>query len=99
MYYNVIRILYALLCRQNFILVKSGRYTIHLQERLGQCPNLSYNKLVSAAIDQERPMRLIVEADEKKMVPGSSSSGGSSGAPPKYRMMYTTPRGQLRQPQ
>jgi hypothetical protein len=27
MYYNVICILYALLCRQNFILVKSGCYT------------------------------------------------------------------------
>jgi hypothetical protein len=29
MYYNVICILYALLCRQNFILVKSGCYNLH----------------------------------------------------------------------
>jgi hypothetical protein len=66
--------------------------TIHLQERLGQSPNLSYNDLVSAAIDQERLMKAVTEADEKKrkrMMPRSSSSGGSSGAPPKCRMVYT----------
>jgi hypothetical protein len=32
-------------------------------------------------------------------MPGSAGSGSSSGAPPKYRMMYTSPGGQLRQPQ
>jgi hypothetical protein len=72
--------------------------TIHLQERLGQFTSLSYNKLASAAIDQERLMKAIDEADEKKwktMMPGSSVSGGSSGAPPKYRMVYTPPGGQL----
>jgi hypothetical protein len=44
-------------------------------------------------------MKAVVEADEKKrkrMMPTSSASGGSSGATPKYRMVYTPPRGQLR---
>jgi hypothetical protein len=31
--------------------------TIHLQEHLGQFTSLSYNKLVSAAINQERLMK------------------------------------------
>jgi hypothetical protein len=76
--------------------------TVHLQECLDLSPNLSYNELVSAAIDQERLMKAIAEADEKKrkrMMPGSSASGDSSIAPPKYRMVYTLPRGQLRRPQ
>jgi hypothetical protein len=34
MYYNVICILYALLCRQNFILVKSGCYTSKIENIL-----------------------------------------------------------------
>jgi hypothetical protein len=34
--------------------------TIHLQERLGLTPNLSYNELVSAAIDQERLMKVVI---------------------------------------
>jgi hypothetical protein len=66
--------------------------TIHLQERLGMFTSLSYNELVSAAINQERLMKVVAEADEKKrkrMVPGSSASAGSSAAPPKYRMVYT----------
>jgi hypothetical protein len=73
--------------------------TVHLQECLGLSPNLSYNELVSAAIDQERLMKAVVEADEKKrkrMMPISSASGGSSGATPKYCMVFTPPRGQLR---
>jgi hypothetical protein len=72
---------------------------IHLQERLGLSSNLSYYQLVSVTIDQERLMKAIAEADEKKskrMMSGSSVSGGSSSAPPKYRMIYTPPRGQLR---
>jgi hypothetical protein len=58
--------------------------------------SLSYNELASAAIDQERMMKAVTEADEKmrkKMMPGSTGSGSSSGAPPKYRMVYTPPRG------
>jgi hypothetical protein len=53
---------------------------------------------VSAAIDQERIMKAVTEADEKKrkkMIPGSTGSGSSSGAPPKYRMVYTPTGGQL----
>jgi hypothetical protein len=47
-------------------------------------------------------MKVVAEADEKKrkrMMPASSASGGSSDALPKYRMVYTLPRGQLRRPQ
>jgi hypothetical protein len=64
--------------------------------------SLSYNELASAAIDQERMMKAIAKANEKKrkrMMPRSAGSGSSSGAPPKYRMVYTPPRGQLRRPQ
>jgi hypothetical protein len=70
--------------------------TIHLQERLVHFSSLSYNELASAAIDQERMMKVIAKADEKKrkrMIPGSAGSGNSSGAPPKYRMVYTPPGG------
>jgi hypothetical protein len=59
---------------------------------------LSYNKLVGAAIDQERMMKAVVETDEKKrkrVMPGSAGSDSYSGAPPKYRMMYAPPGGQL----
>jgi hypothetical protein len=72
--------------------------TIHLQEHPGQFTSLTYNELVSAAIDQKRLMKVVAEADEKKrkrMMPRSSISGGSSSAPPKYCMVYTPPRGQL----
>jgi hypothetical protein len=41
-------------------------FTIHLQERLGQFTSLSYNELASVAIDQERLMKAIAEANEKK---------------------------------
>jgi hypothetical protein len=76
--------------------------SIHLQELLIQFASLLYNDLVSAAIDQERMMNVVAEVDEKKrkiMMPGSAGSGSSSGAPPKYRMVYTPPGGQLRRPQ
>jgi hypothetical protein len=64
--------------------------------------SLSYNELTSAAIDQERMMKAVAEADEKKrkkMMTGSAGSGSSSGAPVKYRIMYTPPGGQLCRPQ
>jgi hypothetical protein len=70
--------------------------TIHLQEPLVHLSSLSYNELASAAIDQERMMKAIAEADEKKrkkLMPISTGSGSSSGAPPKYRMVYTPPGG------
>jgi hypothetical protein len=76
--------------------------TIHLHEHLVQLTNLSYNELVSVAIDQEMMMKVVAEADEKKrkrMMPGSAGSSSSSGAPPKYRMVYTPPGGQLSRPQ
>jgi hypothetical protein len=77
------------------------RLTIHVQERLVHLSSLSYNELASATIDQERMMKAVAEADEKKrkrLMPGSAGSGSSSGAPLKYRMVYTLPWGQLRQP-
>jgi hypothetical protein len=76
--------------------------TIHLQEHLVHLSSLSYNELASAAINQERMMKAFAEADEKKrkrMMPGSAGSGSSSRTPPKYHMVYTLPRGQLRRPQ
>jgi hypothetical protein len=75
------------------------RLTIQLQDRLIQSPNLFYNELVSAAINQERIMKAIAEAKEKKrMMPGSFVSNGSSSAPPKYRMVYTSTAAVLGQP-
>jgi hypothetical protein len=74
--------------------------TIQLQDRLILSPNLSYNELASAAIDQEGTMKACAEADERKrkrVMPGSSG-GSSNGAPPKYRMIYTPPAGQPRRP-
>jgi hypothetical protein len=38
--------------------------TIHLQECLVHLSSLSYNELASAAIDQERMMNVVAEADE-----------------------------------
>jgi hypothetical protein len=76
--------------------------TIHLQERLVHLSSLSYNELTSAAIDQERMMKAVAEANEKKrkrMMPRSAGSGSSSGVPPKYHMVYTPPGGQLRRSQ
>jgi hypothetical protein len=40
--------------------------TIHQQERLVYLSSLSYNELASAAIDQERMMKAVAEANEKK---------------------------------
>jgi hypothetical protein len=74
--------------------------TVHLQEHLSLSPNLSYNELTSAAIDQERLMKAVAEADEKKrkrIMPASSVSDDFSCAPPKYYMVYTTPGGSLHQ--
>jgi hypothetical protein len=70
--------------------------TIHLQEHLVHLSSLSYNELASAAIDQERMMKVVAEADEKKrkrMMPGSTGIGSSSGVPPKYHMVYNPPGG------
>jgi hypothetical protein len=75
--------------------------TIQLQDHLILFQNLSYNKLASAAIDQEGTMKPCEAAEEKKkrkramLVP---SGGSSSGAPLKYRIVYTPPAGQPRRP-
>jgi hypothetical protein len=42
------------------------RLTIHLQECLEHLSSLSYNELASKAIDQERMMKTVAEADEKR---------------------------------
>jgi hypothetical protein len=52
--------------------------------------------MATAALEQERLMKAIAEADvkkRKKIMPGSFASGGSSCDPPKYHMVYTPPRG------
>jgi hypothetical protein len=64
--------------------------------------SLSYNELASVAIDKERMMKAVAEADEKmrkRMMPGSAGNGSSSSAPLKYCMVYTPPGGQLHRPQ
>jgi hypothetical protein len=69
-----------------------------LQVRLVQLTSLSYNELASAAIDQERMMKIVAETDEKKkkkLMTGSASSGSSNGPPTKYCMVYTPCEGQL----
>jgi hypothetical protein len=74
--------------------------TIQQQDRLILSTTLSFNELVSAAIDQQGTMKAYEVAEEKKrkrIVPGSSG-GCSSGAPLKYRMVYTPPVGQLHRP-
>jgi hypothetical protein len=75
---------------------------VQLQDHLHMFPNLSYNLLASATIDNEGSMKACAEAEGKKgkrIMPGSSSSGGSRGAPPKYCMVYTPPSGQLHRSQ
>jgi hypothetical protein len=55
-----------------------------------------YNELASVAIDQERLIKAIAKADEKKrkrMMPISADSGSSNGVPPKYHMVYIPPGG------
>jgi hypothetical protein len=42
MYYKLTCILYALLCGQNFILVKSGRYRTPARQHLGTSSRLQY---------------------------------------------------------
>jgi hypothetical protein len=56
---------------------------MHLHERLVQFTSLSYNELATVAIDQERMMKAVAKADEKKRkkMPGSAGNGSSSGAP------------------
>jgi hypothetical protein len=74
--------------------------TIQLQDRLILSQNLSYNDLASTAIDQDGTMKACEAAEEKRRkrtTPGPSR-GSSSGAPLKYRMIYTPPVGQPRQP-
>jgi hypothetical protein len=74
--------------------------TVQLQHCLNLFPNLSYNNLVTAAIDKEGSMKACAEAEEKKRIMlGSAGSGESIGAPHKYRMVYTPTTGQLRHPQ
>jgi hypothetical protein len=74
--------------------------TIQLQDHLIFSQNLSYNKLASAAIDQEGTMKAYETAEEKKRKRAVSgpSGGSSSGAPLKYRMIYTPPARQPRRP-
>jgi hypothetical protein len=73
---------------------------IYLQDHLVQNLNLSYNDLASTAIDQEGTMRACEVTEEKKRQTTTPrpTRGSSSSAPPKYRMVYTPPVGQLRRP-
>jgi hypothetical protein len=52
---------------------------------------MSFNALVSAAIDQDGTYRaLLVEEEEKrKRVVSGPSEDSTEGAPPKYHLVYT----------
>jgi hypothetical protein len=52
------------------------------------------NELVSASIEQEDVCRVHFEEERKKR----PLLGPNGGAPPKYRLVYTPPSGQLRAP-
>jgi hypothetical protein len=81
------------------MLLRKG-LTIQLSDRVILSQNLSYNELASAAIDQEGTMKACEATKEKerKRAVSGPSRGSSSSAPPKYRMIYTPPVGQLRRP-
>jgi hypothetical protein len=69
---------------------------IQVQDHLILSPILSCNELTRAAIDQEGTMKACEATNDKKRkraMPGPSG-GSSSGAPPEYRMIYTSPSGQ-----
>jgi hypothetical protein len=60
--------------------------------------SLSYNELASVVIDQERMLKVVAGADEKKrkkLMPESTGIVSSSGARLKYRMVYIPLEGQL----
>jgi hypothetical protein len=64
--------------------------SMQLQDRLVLFPDLSYNTLASAAIDEEGTIWACAETDEKKKkrVMSELSRGGSGGTPPKYHLVY-----------
>jgi hypothetical protein len=74
--------------------------TIQLHDHLILFPNLSYNGLATAAIDQEGTMKACEAAKDKKRkrTMRGPFGGSSSGAPLKYCLIYTPPAGYLRRP-
>jgi hypothetical protein len=73
---------------------------IQLQDCLVQNLNLYYNDLANTTTDQEGTMKACEAAEEKKRkrTMPRPTGGNSSGAPPMYRMVYTSPVGQPHQP-
>jgi hypothetical protein len=80
---------------KNVELFRNG-LSIQLLDHLVLFPNLTYNALANAAIDQEGTIKVCVEAEEKKRK--RVMSGHSGGTPPKYRLVYMPLVGQLHQP-
>jgi hypothetical protein len=71
-----------------------------LQARLVQFPDMSFNALMSATIEQEGTYRaLLAEEDEKrKRVMSGPLKNSTTSAPLKYRLVYTPSIGQSRVP-
>jgi hypothetical protein len=67
--------------------------SIPLQNRLVMFRELSFNTLVSAAIDQESTYRSYLNMKEKKRKRAMSgpSEDSTGGTPPKYHLVYTPP--------
>jgi hypothetical protein len=62
-----------------------------LQDRLVQLRDMSFNTLVSAAIEQEGTYRALLAEDEEKgiWVVSGPSKDITEGDPPKYHLVYT----------
>jgi hypothetical protein len=65
-----------------------------LREHLTWFRGCTLNELVSASIEQEDMCRGRLEEERKKR----PLPGPNGGAPPKYRLVYTPPLGQLHGP-
>jgi hypothetical protein len=65
--------------------------SLPLQDRLLRCRDMSFNALVSAAIEQEgTDIAVLAEEEEKrKRVMSRPSEDSNKGAPPKYHLVYT----------
>jgi hypothetical protein len=71
-----------------------------LQERLVLFHVLTFNTLVSSAIDQEGVSQACLDVEEKKSkrVMSGPSGGSSGGGPSKYSLFYTLPTRRLCHP-
>jgi hypothetical protein len=73
--------------------------SLPLQDRLVRFCDMSFNALVSIAIEQEGTYKaLLVEEKMRKITLSGPSKEGTGGAPPKYHLVYTPSVGKARVP-